>query len=315
MIYTVTLNPAVDYVVHVPVLTQGQILRSTREQVFFGGKGVNVSSVLHTLGVASVATGFLAGFTGQAIETELARQGIGTDFVFLPDGFTRINLKLRTGVETDINGGGPVIGPADLAALEEKLTRLRAGDIAVLAGSVPLSLAGNPYADLMAHLAGRGLRFVVDTTGAQLRSVLPLQPFLVKPNGQELGELFGVRIASAAEAAKDATRLQELGARNVLVSLGAQGAVLADETGCIWQQPACRGETVNTVGAGDSMVAGFLAGFAQAGSYQEALRLGTACGSATAFCEGLAAAAQIHALQKALAPTQKLEKPEGSAVK
>ena len=202
MIYTVTLNPAVDYVVHVPALIQGQILRSTREQVFFGGKGVNVSSVLHTLGVASVATGFLAGFTGQAIEAELARQGIGTDFVFLPDGFTRINLKLRTGVETDINGGGPVIGPADLAALEEKLTRLQAGDIAVLAGSVPLSLAGDPYADLMAHLAGRGLRFVVDTTGAQLRSVLPLQPFLVKPNGQELGELFGVRIASAAEAAE-----------------------------------------------------------------------------------------------------------------
>lgn len=298
MIYTVTLNPAIDYVVSLSELKTGKINRSLKETVFFGGKGINISFILNELGIKSTATGFIAGFTGNAIKEGLNSKGINTDFVDLKSGLTRINVKIRGENETDINGKGPEIGEDGIARLFEKLSRLKQGDSLVLSGSIPGTLPTDIYGQIMKSLSGKGIGFVVDAEKDLLLSSLKYSPFLVKPNSEELGDIFGVGIESERDAFKYAKKLKEQGAVNVLVSMGAKGAALLDEQGEEHFMKAVPGKAVNTTGSGDSMVAGFIAGFAERRDYEYALSLGTAAGSATAFSEGLATKERIYELLK-----------------
>ena len=296
MIYTVTFNPAIDYLVYVPELKVGSIIRSEKEKVFCGGKGINVSLVLRELGIKSTAMGFIAGFTGSAIEQAIGGDEISTDFVHLNDGLTRINVKIRSGYETDINGQGPAISEHDIKLLFDKLKRLKQGDTLVLAGSIPNTLPSDIYEKIMEMLSETGVRFVVDATKDLLLNSLKYLPFLIKPNNDELGEIFGVKIDTPEDAILYAGKLRKMGAVNVLVSMGKNGAVLVDENGKEYYMPAVDGKVINTVGAGDSMVAGFLAGYAQESDYGYALKLGTAAGGATAFSEGLATRDEIFRL-------------------
>ena len=296
MIYTVTFNPAIDYLVYVPELKVGSIIRSEKEKVFFGGKGINVSLVLRELGIKSTAMGFIAGFTGSAIEQAIGGDEISTDFVHLNEGLTRINVKIRSGQETDINGQGPAISENDIKLLFDKLKMLKKGDTLVLAGSIPNTLPSDIYEKIMELLSETGVRFVVDATKDLLLNSLKYLPFLIKPNNDELGEIFGVKIDTPEDAILYAGKLRKMGAVNVLVSMGKNGAVLVDENGKEYYMPAIDGKVINTVGAGDSMVAGFLAGYAQESDYGYALKLGTAAGGATAFSEGLASRDEIFRL-------------------
>ena len=296
MIYTVTFNPALDYVVWMDHLCPGQINRTAREEIQCGGKGINVSTVLTALGVENIALGFLAGFTGRALEEGLRSQGIRTDFIWLPEGLTRINVKVKGGAETEINGQGPAVGPVALRALQDKLNRLEAGDFLVISGSVPAALSHDVYEQILARLEDRGIQFVVDTTRDLLCSALPYHPFLIKPNSLELGELFGRTLENDEDIRACAMELQAKGARNVLVSMAGNGSLLLDERGGCHRLGVPKGTVRNSVGAGDSMVAGFLAGWLETGDYAYAQRLGAAAGSATAFSEGLATKEQVMAL-------------------
>ena len=301
MIYTVTFNPAIDYVVRLDApLEVGEVNRARGEDCVLGGKGVNVSGVLAELGCQSVALGFVAGETGAWLERGLAKQGIATDLIHLPEGMTRINVKIKAGQETELNGAGPNIPESAMQQLEAKLDALQEGDILILAGSIPASLAQDTYERLLARLQGKGVRAVVDATRDLLVNVLQYHPFLIKPNNHELGEIVGRRLTTDAEIVAAAAVLQSKGARNVLVSMAGDGALLLDEKGCTHRIGCPKGQVVNSVGAGDSMVAGFVAGYLQSGDYNAALRLGTACGSATAFSLGLAQKADIDALLKEL---------------
>lgn len=299
MIYTVTFNPAIDYIVHTGTMQVGQVNRSQGEELYFGGKGINVSFVLHELGLPSKALGFVAGFTGAAIEAGIQEQGIATDFVHLDSGFSRINVKIKSGEETELNGQGPRISDAAVAELFEKLNQLQDGDVLILAGSIPNTMPADSYEKILAHLSGRNIKVVVDATKDLLLNVLPYHPFLIKPNNHELGELFGVTLRSIEEIATYAKKLQEMGAQNVLISMAGDGALLIDETGKQHVCGVCKGTVKNSVGAGDSMVAGFVAGSMQ-GDYEAALKLGTAAGGATAFSEGLAKRAEIERLLQQL---------------
>lgn len=294
MLYTVTFNPAIDYLMHLDRLTPGSILRSERENAFFGGKGINVSQVLQQLGVENTALGFIAGFTGEALENGLSAAGVRTELIRLPHGMTRINVKLRADTETDINGRGPAVDGASLDRLLDKIRALTADDTLVLAGSVPGDLPRDIYDRILCCIEGRGVRVAVDTSGAPLRHCLRHAPFLLKPNTEELSELLGETIETPEEAAVGARRVQAMGAKNVLVSMGGIGAVLADESGICRFCPAVRGRAVDTTGAGDSMLAGFLAALSRGEGPVQALRLGTAAGAATAFTEGLADRAAIE---------------------
>lgn len=294
MIYTVTFNPAIDYVIRADKIKMGGINRTSSEDIFFGGKGINVSQVLAQLDVKSVALGFSAGFTGKAIEEGLTAAGIETDFVHIANGFSRINVKLKSDNETEINGHGPNIDDTALAELFAKLDKLKYGDTLVLAGSVPSSMPKDIYEQIMARLNDRGIRFVVDAGGELLTNVLKYEPFLIKPNHHELSEIFGVTISSKAEAALYAAKLREKGAKNVLVSMAGEGSVLVDEKSEVHTCGVCSGTVRNSVGAGDSMVAGFIAGYDNGSEY--ALKLGTACGGATAFSAGLAQKDDIYRL-------------------
>ena len=288
MIYTVTFNPAIDYVVRLDrPLEVGEVNRAAGEDCVLGGKGINVSGVLRELGCESVALGFVAGETGAWLERGLAAQGLRTDFIHLAEGMTRINVKIKAGTETELNGAGPSIPESAMQQLEAQLDTLQPDDILVLAGSIPKSLSQNTYERLLAGLEGHGVRAVVDATQDLLVNVLPYHPFLIKPNDHELGEIVGRELKTDAEITAAARTLQEKGARNVLVSMAGNGALLV-------------GKVVNSVGAGDSMVAGFVAGYLQSGSYEQALRLGTACGSATAFSLGLAKREEIKNLFETL---------------
>ena len=287
MIYTVTFNPAIDYVVHIGDMKTGQVNRSEHEEMFFGGKGINVSVVLKELGIDSKALGFTAGFTGEAIENGLEEMGIDTDFVRLAKGNSRINVKIKSAQETDLNGQGPEISEAELEKLFQKLDELNDGDTLILAGSIPASLPEDVYERILERLSGRDIRAVVDATGRLLMNVLKYEPFLIKPNDHELGEMFAVKINNMDDALKYAQKLREMGARNVLVSMAEKGAMLLDENGKVHRCGVCTGTVKNSVGAGDSMVAGFVAGVSE-GGYGYALKLGTAAGGATAFSEGLA---------------------------
>lgn len=296
MVYTVTFNPALDYVVSIDGFRAGDVNRARREAIQFGGKGINVSTVLRNLGVENVALGFLAGFTGQALEQGLRDSGIRTDFIWLPEGLTRINVKIKAGEETEINGRGPDVPAGALDELFARLDRLGSGDVLDLSGSVPASLPDDIYKKILARLDGRGVLTAVDATRELLRGVLPYRPFLIKPNNRELGEIFGKTLLTDGEIEDCARRLQEMGARNVLVSMAGDGSLLLDETGACRRLGVPRGTVRNSVGAGDSMVAGFLAGWLQTGDYALAHRMGAAAGSATAFSDGLATRGQILAL-------------------
>ncbi len=296
MIYTVTFNPAIDYIVYMKELEKGSINRSERETAFFGGKGINVSFILKELGHESTALGFVAGFTGKALEQGIENKGLHADFVRLENGITRINVKIRSGEETDINAQGPDIKQGDIDRLFEKLDRLKEGDVLILAGSIPKTLPSDIYERIMERLYGRGVHFVVDATKELLVNSLKYKPFLIKPNNDELSEIFGVEIKTPELSAEYGKKLVKKGASNVLVSMGRKGAVLCDENGKTHYMPAVGGEAVDTVGAGDSMVAGFIAGYTEKKDYEYALKLGTAAGAATAFSEGLGTRDKIYEL-------------------
>lgn len=298
MIYTVTFNPSLDYVIRVDDLTLGNVNRTTKEAIFPGGKGVNVSVMLSNLGISSTALGFIAGFTGEQLKKMLTEFGCDTDFIELKEGLTRINVKINSNEESGINGQGPDISNAAIEQLFEKLQNLKEGDILVLAGSIPNTLPENIYEIIMEKLQEKGIRVVVDATKELLLNVLKYHPFLIKPNNHELGEMFGVTLNSDEEIITYAKKLQEKGAENVLVSMAGDGAILITEDGAIYKGLPPKGKVVNSVGAGDSMVAGFLTGFLNTGDYEKAFRLGIATGSATAFLAWLATKEDVVSLLK-----------------
>ena len=299
MIYTVTFNPAIDYVVKTEKIALGSVNRAASEQIYYGGKGINVSAVLMELGVPSRALGFTAGFTGEAIENGIRAMGIESDFVRLPEGNSRINVKIKADEETEINGQGPHIDDGSLEKLFAKLDRLSDGDTLVLAGSIPNSLPSDIYEKILQRLSDRKIKAVADATKDLLLNVLKYKPFLVKPNNFELGEMFGVTLENDRDIELYARKLQQMGAVNVLVSMAGDGALLIDENGKCRRCGVCKGTVKNSVGAGDSMLAGFLAGSAD-GDYGYALKLGTAAGGATAFSDGLAKKALIDELLRQL---------------
>ena len=260
MIYTVTFNPAIDYVIKVDNLTLGEINRTTREYIFCGGKGINVSHVLANLGMESVGLGFIAGFTGDVIEKGAKELGFAPDFIRVREGMTRINVKVKSNEESEINGMGPVIHDDELQKMYEKLDELQDGDVLILAGSIPATLPSDVYEKIMERLQEKDIRIVVDATKDLLLNVLKYHPFLIKPNNHELGEIFNVELNTRDEVIPYAKKLQEMGAQNVLISMAGQGAVLVSDNNEVIQSKAPKGEVVNSVGAGDSMVAGFLAG-------------------------------------------------------
>lgn len=294
MIYTVTFNPALDYVMNVKKLQSSDINRTESEQLYYGGKGINVSVILSRLGFDSIALGFTAGFSGIQLEEMLEKDGIKTDFVHLKSGYTRINVKIKSDSELDINACGPKIEKGDMDALFKKLEQLKKGDTLVLAGSIPKSLPDDIYEKILQRLNNREIDFVVDATGDLLLNVLKYCPLMVKPNHHELGELFSVNIKSIEDIEKYAKKLQDMGARNVLVSRGKNGAVLLDEYGVVHTMGNVPGKIVSSVGCGDSMVAGFLAGHYEKKDYAYALKLGSVCGNATAFSPNLASKEEIE---------------------
>lgn len=299
MVYTVTLNPSIDCIVYCDTITDGSVNRANRQEIRCGGKGINVSAVLTELGIDNVAIGFTAGFTGNAIEEALSNTNINSDFIRLNNGLSRINIKLKSDTETEINSPGPQIDDKLSAELLTKIQKIKSGDTVVLAGSIPPSLPKNFYEKILDMLSDKKIRAVVDATGEALLNTLKYKPFLIKPNRNELCELFGLNSVSTDDIIKYSKKLKEMGAENVLVSMGKDGAVLIDGFGKIHSCGVCKGSVKNSVGAGDSMVAGFIGG-AAGGDYDYALKLATACGSAAAFSDGLARKKEIHELLKQL---------------
>jgi 1-phosphofructokinase len=299
MVYTVTFNPAVDYIVRTDEMNVGKVNRSKSEEIYFGGKGINVSLVLSELGIKSKALGFAAGFTGRAIEEGVNAKGVETDFVYLNDGFSRINVKIKSEQETELNGQGPRISDEAIDELYKKLDGLKNGDTLVLAGSIPNTLPSDIYEKILEYLLEKNIKAVVDATKDLLLNVLKYKPFLIKPNNHELGEMFGVTLTGVDEIIEYAKKLKEMGAVNVLISMAGDGAVLIDENGRVHTCGVCKGTVRNSVGAGDSMVAGFIAGSLD-GDYEYALKLGTAAGGATAFSDGLAQKDEIYRLLEQL---------------
>ncbi len=296
MIYTLTMNPSLDYIATVDRFVPGMTNRTSKEIMYPGGKGINVSIVLKNFGYDSKALGFTAGFTGREIERLVKEAGIVSDFIPLENGISRINVKLRGEQETEVNGMGPVISVSDISLLFDKLDTLASGDILILAGSIPASVDDHLYENIMDRLKGRGIRILVDATKDLLMNVLDKGPFLIKPNNHELGEIFGITLKGAEECVPYAKKLQEKGAKNVMVSLGGEGGLLLAETGEVFSSPPPKGKLVNSVGAGDSMVAGFLAGYLHNNDYEEAFYTGLCTGSASAFSEELARKHEVDAL-------------------
>lgn len=293
MIYTLTLNPSIDYVVRLEKFVSGMTNRTTGEDYFIGGKGINVSCVLAQLNIKSTALGFTAGFTGEAIENALNEMGICSDFIRLKEGISRINVKIKTDCESEINSQGPCIGEDDFERLLLKTDNVKKGDTVVLAGSIPNTLSQDAYERILKRIEWRDARIVVDATDKLLLNCLAFKPFLIKPNLQELSEIFGREVSDGDEIESCARKLMKRGARNVIVSLGGNGAVLLAEDGNVYRSGVVREKVLNTVGSGDSMVAGFIAGFEQTGDYEYALKFGAACGNATAFSPGLASREKI----------------------
>ncbi len=293
MIYTVTFNPSLDYVVKVNNLKLGRVNRTEEEEVYPGGKGINVSIVLKNLGYDSSALGFIAGFTGNEIERRVSEFGCKSDFIKLNEGLSRINVKIKSNEESEVNGGGPHINEEALNSLYKKLDNLKNGDILVLAGSIPKSLPEDIYEKIMERLQKKEIKIIVDATKDLLVNVLKFKPFLIKPNNHELGEIFNVELRTDEEIIEYAKKLQDKGARNVLISMAGDGAIFLSESGDIIKSGVPKGEVKNSVGAGDSMVAGFIAGYLKNYNFKEAFKMGVATGSATAFSEGLATKDEI----------------------
>ena len=300
MIYTITFNPSLDYTISVRGFETGKINRTEHESIFAGGKGINVSMVLRNLGTDSTALGFIAGFTGKEIERRLKEQGIRTDLIEAEEGYSRINVKMKDGkTETEINGAGPVIKEAQIHALYEKLDRLTNEDLLVISGSVPSCLPDDMYERILERLAGKDIPVVVDAAGGLLKKVLPYHPFLVKPNNHELGDIYGVILKTRKEVIPYAEKMRAQGAQNVLVSMAGEGAVLAAEDGKIYECAAPKGVVRNSIGAGDSMVAGFIEAYLRTGKdYEESLIWGSCTGSASAFSLGLTTKEQAEELRR-----------------
>ena len=301
MIYTVTFNPSLDYIVSVDDFKLGRTNRTDSEYLLPGGKGINVSTVLRNLGIENTALGFVAGFTGTEVVKRLEALGVTSGFIQIEDGFTRINLKLKSIDGTEINGQGPVIGEEKVQMLMEQLRGLGEGDVLFLSGSIPSSMPDDAYQKIMELLDGKGVRIVVDATKDLLMNVLPYHPFLIKPNNYELGEIFGVELTTREEVVPYGKKLQEMGAQNVLVSMAGEGAVLIAADGRVFDAPAPKGTLVNGVGAGDSMVAGFMAGWMQQQDYEHAFYMGLAAGSASAFSVNLATKEEVEAVYRQVA--------------
>ncbi len=300
MIYTVTFNPSLDYIVTVPEFRMGMTNRTGTEMMLAGGKGINVSTVLKNLGLETTALGFIAGFTGEEIRRRLEKMGIRTEFIGIEEGFSRINLKIKNVDGTEINGSGPSISGEKVMQLMEYLKRLGSEDYLVLAGSIPPSLPDSIYRDIIREMEQKGVQVVVDAEKDLLTNVLAYHPFLIKPNNHELGEIFGTNLAAREEVIPYAEKLREQGAANVLVSMAGEGAVLAAADGRIYTAPAPRGTLVNSVGAGDSMVAGFLAGWLERKDYRHAFYMGISAGSASAFSDYLATKEEIKAVYRTI---------------
>lgn len=296
MIYTITFNPALDYIVKMDEFNLGNVNRSNNEFVYAGGKGINVSIVLNNLGVKSKALGFIAGFTGEEIERRVREFGCDTEFIKLSSGMSRINVKIKADVESEINGGGPDISSDALEELYKKLDTLTVGDILVLAGSIPKTMPTDVYERIMERLQEKNIKFIVDTTGESLLKVLKYNPFLIKPNHHELGELFGVKLNSKEEIIEYAKKLKDMGAQNVIISMAGDGAILIDSNGGVTTSNVPKGVVKNSVGAGDSMVAGFIAGYLNSEKIEDGFKLGVATGSASAFSEGLATKDYVYEL-------------------
>ena len=296
MIYTITFNPALDYYVTVEGLSLGKTNRTQSEYMLPGGKGINVSTVLSNLGMESTALGFVAGFTGDELTKRVQDLGIKADFICLTKGQTRINVKILNHEGTEINGMGPAITGESLEQLMAKIDEMKSGDTLVLAGSIPNGVSPDIYMQILQRVEGKGVRCVVDATGRLLLDTLSYHPFLIKPNHHELGELFGVTLQTRQEVIPYAKKLKDMGACNVLISLAGEGAVLIDEEGIVFESMAPKGILINGVGAGDSMVAGFLFGYEQ-GDYKEAFAMALAAGSASAFSSDLATGEQIRELR------------------
>ena len=300
MIYTVTFNPSLDYIVSVEDFELGMTNRTSVELMFPGGKGINVSLVLQNLGFDSTALGFMAGFTGDEIARLLSEANVNSRFIKVNEGISRINIKLRAQEETEINGMGPAIGKDDIQKLYTQLDDLKDGDILVLAGSIPSVMPESMYMDIMKYLSGRNLKIVVDATKDLLMNVLEYHPFLIKPNNHELGEIFGVELRTKDDVIPYARKMQEKGAKNVLISMAGEGALLVAEDGTVVESKPPKGTVKNSVGAGDSMVAGFIAGYLLSGNYEQAFYTGLCTGSASAFSDNLATKGEVNALLKAL---------------
>lgn len=300
MVYTVTFNPSLDYIVSVRDFQLGLTNRTESELLLPGGKGINVSTVLRNLGIDNTALGFIAGFTGEEIRRKVEEIGVKADFITIADGVSRINLKLKSIDGTEINGQGPDIGDLQVEELLGRLEHLKEGDVLVLAGSIPASMPDGIYRDIMERLEGRGVLTAVDATRDLLLNVLEYKPFLIKPNNHELGEIFDAELKRREEVIPYAKKLQEKGAQNVLVSMAGEGAVLVAADGRCYSAPAPKGKLVNGVGAGDSMVAGFLAGWMEKENYMHAFRMGVAAGSASAFSEYLAKREEIEMVYNAV---------------
>lgn len=299
LIYTVTFNPSLDYIIRVDDFRIGEVNRTSYEKILPGGKGINVSIVLKNLGHESTALGFAAGFTGREIERRLAEYGVKPDFIPLEEGFSRINVKMKSKEESEINGQGPKITEAAIGALFEKLDAMNGDDILVISGSIPNTLPSDMYERILARYQEKKIPVVVDATRDLLTRVLKFHPFLIKPNNHELGEIFGVELKTQEEVIPYAKKLQETGARNVLISMAGEGAVFISEKGDELRSGAPKGKVVNSVGAGDSMVAGFLAGYLEtSGDYRTAFRMGLSAGSSSAFSEELATRKEVEELLK-----------------
>ena len=300
MIYTVTFNPSLDYIVTVDDFKLGLTNRTTSELMLPGGKGINVSIVLSNLGVENTALYFAAGFVGDEITRKVRESGILADAIEIEEGCSRINLKLKSIDGTEINGMGPVISSDKLEVLMNKLDGLKEGDTLCLAGSIPSSMPGTIYSDIMQRLDGRGIRIVVDATRDLLVNVLKYHPFLIKPNNHELGEIFDVELKTRESVVPYAKKLQEMGAENVLISMAGEGGVLVAKDGSVYMSEAPKGKLVNGVGAGDSMVAGFLYGYMTKADYEYAFKMGLSAGSASAFSEYLATREEVETVYKSI---------------
>lgn len=294
MLYTVTFNPCLDYIVSVDDFRLGLTNRTTQELMLPGGKGINVSIVLKNLGFKNTALGFTAGFVGDEIKRRIEKMGIVSDFIDIPDGISRINVKLKSIDGTEINGMGPVISREKVDELMEHLDRLEEGDILFLAGSIPASMPDDMYSRIMERMQHKNIDIVVDATRDLLVNVLKYHPFLIKPNNHELGDIFGVELKTRESVIPYGNRLREMGARNVLISMAGEGAVLIAENNEVYKAPAPKGKLVNAVGAGDSMVAGFMSGWLKSNDYETAFLMGLACGSASAFSEYLATGKEVE---------------------